>query len=334
MTLGEYNISISARGINHDLNTPDDKNVTISVGSLSGWNYRKNKTINGTTAGAQTNYQMKLTVHNTSGTDTPGVVYLNGSARSDFGDLRFTKSDGVTLLDYWIESYTSGTSAVVWVEVDSIPASSGTADIYLYYGNPSATSASSGAATFVFFDDFSGDLSQWDTSNPSGTWSIDDGKLKSINNDYTVKPLISNFNMIDTYVVEGETTSSDVSTPRMTNILVRYVSSSNLIYGNFQYSYRRYLSVRENSVWTSDIFASATNQANVWYKFRFTEYPHGIYEWYSVAEGGSNPATVNVADTVGYTGKLALGAYYTKTTWYDNIRVRKYVSPQPAWGSS
>ncbi len=100
------------------------------------WQNCRDLYVKGTSAGAQTNYQMKLTVYNSSGTDTPGVVYLGGKSRSDFGDLRFTKSDGVTLLDYWIESYTSGVSATVWVEVDSIPASPNTATIYLYYGNP------------------------------------------------------------------------------------------------------------------------------------------------------------------------------------------------------
>lgn len=129
--------------------------------SSSDWQSRK-LTINGSTAGSQTNYPMKLTLYNTSGTDSPGVVYLNGSARSDFGDLRFTGSDGVTLLDYWIESYTPGASAVVWVEVDSIPASPGTASIYIYYGNPSAAGVSSGTATFTFFDDFN-DLNNWVT---------------------------------------------------------------------------------------------------------------------------------------------------------------------------
>ncbi len=105
--------------------------------SSSDWQYSRKLTVNGTTAGAQTNYQMKLTVYKASGTDTPGVVYLGGNVKDDFSDLRFTRSDGVTLLDYWIESYTSGISAVVWVEVASIPASPATADIYLYYGNPS-----------------------------------------------------------------------------------------------------------------------------------------------------------------------------------------------------
>lgn len=138
--------------------------VTLNGNSISGWDYRKQKTINGTTAGAQTNYQMKLTLYNSTGTDTPGNVYLGGNAMSDFGDIRFTKSDGVTLLDYWIESYTPGVSAVVWVKIDSIPASPSTANIYLYYGNPSATSVSNGDATFLLFDDFLGtslDTTKW-----------------------------------------------------------------------------------------------------------------------------------------------------------------------------
>lgn len=71
----------------------------------------------------------------------------------DFSDLRFTSNDGTTLIPYWVESYSTSVSAVVWVRVPSLPASS-TATIYMYYGNPQAISASSGSATFEFFDDF------------------------------------------------------------------------------------------------------------------------------------------------------------------------------------
>ncbi len=131
---------------------------------LPDWNHRKLKTITGTTAGAQTNYTMKLTVYNTSGNDTPGTVYLGGNAKSDFSDLRFTRSDGVTLLDYWIESYISGVNASVWVEVDSIPASPGTADIYLYYGNPSAASASNGKNTFLAYGGLN-DFTEYDPNS-------------------------------------------------------------------------------------------------------------------------------------------------------------------------
>jgi hypothetical protein len=52
------------------------------------------------------------------------------------------------------ESKTDSTSAIVWVKVPSIP--NGDSTIYVYYGNGSVTTASSGDNTFVFFDDFLG----------------------------------------------------------------------------------------------------------------------------------------------------------------------------------
>ena len=74
--------------------------------------------------------------------------------QSNGGDIRFTASDGVTLLPYWIESWDAGSSsASLWVKVPSIPAAGAT--VYLYYGNSSATSAANGFNTFDFFDDFS-----------------------------------------------------------------------------------------------------------------------------------------------------------------------------------
>lgn len=73
-------------------------------------------------------------------------------AKSDGGDLRFVLDGSNVQLPYWIEQWNSG-SATAWVRVPSIPIWGTT--ILMYYGNPSATSASSGAATFDFFDDYS-----------------------------------------------------------------------------------------------------------------------------------------------------------------------------------
>ena len=86
---------------------------------------------------------MKIIVHYGSGTDyndntkTPpeGHVYVDGKSRADFQDIRFTKDDGVTELDYWFENEDTAESdgyGIFWVEVDSIPASPGTATIYVY----------------------------------------------------------------------------------------------------------------------------------------------------------------------------------------------------------
>ncbi|MCD6156254.1 MAG: DUF2341 domain-containing protein, partial [Candidatus Atribacteria bacterium] len=74
--------------------------------------------------------------------------------QEDGDDLRFTDSDGTTLLSHWTELYTAeGQNAKIWIKVPEIPASS-TKDIYIYFGNASTTSTSSGENTFDFFDDF------------------------------------------------------------------------------------------------------------------------------------------------------------------------------------
>ncbi|HIQ02812.1 MAG TPA: DUF2341 domain-containing protein [Desulfurococcales archaeon] len=51
--------------------------------------------------------------------------------RIDGGDLRFTDSDGVTLLPYWIEKWNPGGTSIIWVKIPEIPANS-EKKIYLY----------------------------------------------------------------------------------------------------------------------------------------------------------------------------------------------------------
>ena len=135
------------------------------MGWLSGWQYRKSHEIEGSTAGAQTDYQVRIRVHYGSGTDSGEDVYLNEKCRADFGDIRFTKDDGETLLSYWMEEKVDGDYAVFWVKVPSIPANPDKATIYIYYGNPDAVYDGDGEQVFEFFDDFEGsslDTSKWD----------------------------------------------------------------------------------------------------------------------------------------------------------------------------
>jgi hypothetical protein len=143
------------------------------VNWLFGWLYRTSKVVNGSTAGAQTNYQMKITLHAGFGTDDATNMYLgNLGAFTDFRDIRFTDSTGTTLLSYWLDPSTlvAGVSVDAWVQIASIPASPSTTTIYLYYGNASATSASNGTNTFAFFDDFNS-LNAWTVLNGGGTGS-------------------------------------------------------------------------------------------------------------------------------------------------------------------
>jgi prepilin-type N-terminal cleavage/methylation domain-containing protein len=127
--------------------------------------YKEQITIS-SAAGAPANYPVKLII-NASNVGTTPFSHI----RSDFADLRFTDSDGTTQIPYWIESFTAGTTATVWVQVPSI--SSG-ATIYMYYGTQTS-STSNGVTTFDFFDDFSAstlDLVKW---TPTGTPTISSG---------------------------------------------------------------------------------------------------------------------------------------------------------------
>lgn len=126
---------------------------------LTNWNRRKLITVNGSISGALSDYQMKLIVNQASGTDSSGIVNLGGNVLTTFNDLRFTKSDGTTPLNYWIESITGispNQTATVWIKLapspDTIPVSPGTYSFYIYYNNILASASSSGMDTFVVYN--------------------------------------------------------------------------------------------------------------------------------------------------------------------------------------
>src|SRR5262249_48036111 len=129
------------------------------------WLFRNQVTISNPAATTLTAFQVNVPL---------GSGFDFTKPRSDGGDIRFTDSDGVTLLPYWIEGWNAGSgSASVWVKVPTIPAAGTT--IYLYYGNAAATTASNGSSTFNFFDDFESgviDSGKWTPSG--GAWTVVD----------------------------------------------------------------------------------------------------------------------------------------------------------------
>ena len=120
---------------------------------LSGWDYRKSHEIQGS-PGAGTDYQIKITTHYQKGTDSGSDVYLSLKCQKNFDDVRFTAADGLTLLNYWLETKTDVDYAVFWVKVNGNLGSNQT--IYIYYGNTTISSAGNMQKTFPFADDFSG----------------------------------------------------------------------------------------------------------------------------------------------------------------------------------
>lgn len=88
------------------------------------WQHRRPVTIAGSGTGPLQFFQVKITLDNSDFANTqPG-----GS------DLLVTSDDGITLIPFWIESWTEEEKSI-WIKVPNIPTSGTT--VYLYYGNPS-----------------------------------------------------------------------------------------------------------------------------------------------------------------------------------------------------
>ena len=162
------------------------KQMLSSSSWLSGWEFRKAHLITGS-AGAGNNYQVKIVVHYGPGSDSWADVYCNHNCQSNFGDIRFTADDGISLLHFWREEVVASDHAVFWVQITgnlSLDVS-----IYVYYGNPTAVSTTNGDATFIFFDDFeSGAFNPSKWEDP-GEWqivntSVHDGLYAAYCNDW------------------------------------------------------------------------------------------------------------------------------------------------------
>jgi hypothetical protein len=152
---------------------------------LSQWSYRKAHNVTGSTAGDQFNYPIALAVHYNSGYDYGGDVYLNGKCRGDFGDIRFTDSTGSKDLNYWIEQKVDNVTAIFWVKIDYIPQSQNYTTIYIYYGNPNATTTSNKDWTFQFATDFEDGTTQGWTITWSTYLTVDGVTTSAFEGNYS-----------------------------------------------------------------------------------------------------------------------------------------------------
>lgn len=135
---------------------------------LANYTYRKEFTLKGSTGGAQTDYVREVTVYRSSGVDAPNVGYIDQKCETDFRDIRFTESDGSTLLSYWKEEHIHGSWARFFIKFDAIPIFPNTTTFFMYYENPAAVDASDDAATFLVGADFDDGTTTGLTLNTAG----------------------------------------------------------------------------------------------------------------------------------------------------------------------
>jgi hypothetical protein len=251
-------------------------------------------------------------------------------SRLDYGDIRFTDSDGSTLLNYWQEA-----DGRFWVKVPNIPANS-TKTIYVYYGNPSATSLSNGDATFDFFDDFLGtnlDTNKWNgLIGPSGSLNVNNSLLmlnwsEVVSKNYQIRDGIIEY--------RGYSASQEISA------IARANTNSNFeVLG--QPGTQGLHGFYEDSTipsWTHAITVADEIKASVaspitinkWYRYRAVLNGTNI-QFMRFDDNWNLEATVSYNDvgglTQGYIG-LRVDGLGERAAYYDWIRVRKYTSPEP-----
>jgi len=145
---------------------------------LTGWNYRKLITISGS-SGAGAGYQVLLKVGESSGA-SGAHFHIEGHSANFPADIRFTDDDETTLLSHWLEKIEGSAPnrvAYFWVKVnDNLDSSR---NIFIYYGNSSASSASNGDATFLLFDDFNSGFNdaKWARTDPADVY-VEGGIMK------------------------------------------------------------------------------------------------------------------------------------------------------------
>jgi len=290
-------------------------------GWLDEWQYRKTHVIEGSSAGAVTDYQIRIVVHYGSGTDSGEDVYLNEKCRSDFGDIRFTSDDGETELSYWIEEKVDGDYAIFWVKVPSIPASPDEATICIYYGKSDAVTTSDIKDTFVVGDDFDDGTidSMW---TQSGSMTEEDGYLKLTGADAYVETSFSGLSNLrwKARVRQYQRDSEE-------GWEVSFFSSSYEDYFDL-YDYRDRLRMSRRGVGVQ-AFKNIKPDTN-WHIVEAYFLGVNFKLWYdgTLELDDSKPSTETYTKV-----RLKNDVVSGGVVWFDWFFLRKYVDPEPSHGS-
>lgn len=296
-----------------------------------GWSYRQRVPI--TNAGsAQTDYQVSITV------DTAALVTA-GKLQSDCDDIRMVGEDG-KILSYWIEENNPGcnqTTTKIWVKIPSIPTTG--SNIYMYYGNSSASVSSDGRLVFPMFDDFADNtIDDWVQDGIRGDADNDivvsSGKIKGgtasdWNGFRKVYPQVTlgafsldvrynvvsdaNFNHIQTHLMAGEATAD------------RDGYDFYELEAQSQYNVSRY---DDNVSGAALISADPITVATGWHTFALRRNDSNSIAFYqdSTLEGSATDSTYTTF------GIISFNIYNTNNE-VDYFFLRKYATTEPAVGT-
>jgi len=303
----------------------------------SSWGYRKQITIVGTTDGAQTNYQMKLTVHYNSGSSWADDVYLDSHSQGDFDDIRFTRDDGVTPMPYWVEETTNYNNTVVWVKFSSVPVSPSSGVFYIYYGNSSATSASNGPSTWNYYEDMETDINNFTDFWETGMISRATDQVK--HGSYSLKIVDVSATELGgfKYWIEGVEKARFLWWQRMAQNNQTFPNSVQDTREGPSYDGPHWrLNDRGQVEYCPDginFYNVMAYSANTWYRME-NEVDTSIQKYNLWVDNVLRVDNKNYTSALNNVGKLRIASTRptTPTVWIDTLCVGAYANPEPIWG--
>jgi len=288
------------------------------VADLSGWPYYKVISITGQ-SGAGVDYQVKLSIGDSAG----GDFHLENHCTNFPQDIRITDNDGVTLLDHWVEDITAD-PIIVHVKVDDDLGSNQT--IRVYYGKSGETTASHIGNTFIFGDDFSGDLSKWTlTQSSAGNVAILSNEVRILSNQYWNANGMTSVDTINRpCVIEWNTRSSSGIQSNMQGYSPQPLNfNSGLVFyhdGTANQIKRLLDSANSGSLGAADFTVDSKSKIIL-----------KTTQGYTLFFAGTQ-----IEDSATWSTSTNKIMFLTQaaTSYIDNVFVRKYNSPEPAFSGA
>jgi len=282
----------------------------------STWSNRKKITLTGNTSGSQTDYQLLL-----------NITY-EAEMNSDFSDVRFCND--TDQLSAWLESKINESYALIWVKFPHTPTDGETEDYWMYYGNSGADAYWNGNTTFEFFDDAEFGIygDKWINIIGSGEYSTDESyqgsksiKFSSTTDQTSVSKNIN----IDDAVFEAMVKNVG-SDNYYTMVTARASQSAKTYYGyRANYNNNGQLYKRISGSWTSLDTDVSSDDVSEWHKWSIICYGSSIKTYFD--DELRNEAT----DSSISSGGIGTRGAVSNNQYYDNVRIRKYVSSEPTY---
>jgi hypothetical protein len=318
-------------------------------GTYADWIYRKPITVNNTSGGECTNYPVLITL------TTENFPYSH--CKSDGSDIRFSQDDGTTPLSYMIKDWNYNGISKLLVKVDSIPTGQNI-PLYLYYGNTEATSESNGFNTYNLFDDFNDNsLTGWTwEEGVAGNQAVEQNQRLEITNALNSYGHVEKSGLPDTFLAQVK-----IYRPSLPNDqtwapgLVIWFNAkdwANIVLAGSGSEFTAHRVINDSNFSTS----GGSFSAGTWYWLRIKSDGTNIYFEYST--NGTDwttlsniavPATwiIDANSLVELGSGYEQGATYPNpklnnnysspganwTAYFDDFRVRKYVTPEPSVSS-